>query len=106
MTIVEQLSKKYVHTRWVYIDGWTAAHLLLGILVTTIPVLANRVFDLLIIPQYSLFWRFMWFSVMWESFEWAAHHLWKIQYFKEPNIDIVYDLAANMAGFWIGTQII
>ena len=101
MTIPEQLSHKIYVSKWIYIDGWTAAHLLLGIVIASTS-LGNKLFDLFLIPQYSLFTRFMIFSVAFELFEIFANRIFKIRYFKEPNIDIFWDLAANIVGFYVG----
>src|SRR3990167_2866500 len=105
MTILQQLSKKYVHTKWVYIDGWTAAHVLLGILIAASPIGPKLLGWLGLYPKFSLFTAFIIMSLAWELFELVGNRVLKIQYFKEPGIDVFWDLAANIIGFYIGAAL-
>lgn len=105
VNIADQLSKKYVHTKWIYIDGWTAAHVLLGVVIAATPIGPKLLGLLGLYPAYSLFAAFIILSIVWELFELVANRVFRIQYFKEPTVDVFWDLAANMIGYYIGTTL-
>lgn len=105
VSIAKQLSKKFIHTRFVYIDGWTAAHVLLGIIISASPLGPKLLSTIGLYPKFSLFTAFMILSILWEVFEVIANRTLHVRYFKEPNIDIIWDLVANVIGFWIGNQL-
>lgn len=105
VSLADQLSKKYVHTKWVYLDGWTAAHLLLGIVIASTPIGSTLLGWLGLYPRFSLFLSFVILTVAWEIFELFGNRLLRVKYFKEANIDIFWDIIANLIGFWIGVQL-
>lgn len=103
--VSEFLSKKFFVSEYVWIDGWTAAHFLLGVIVATTPIGA-LLFDAFSIPKYSLIVRFLFFSLAFEAFEVIVGRLTKYRVFKEPGVDIVWDLVANITGFVVGLNLL
>lgn len=99
------LSKKFYVSEYVWIDGWTAAHFLLGIIIATTTI-GSSLFDFFKIPSGTLFFRFIIFTALFELFEIIVGKLTRYKVFKEPGIDILWDFLANIAGFFVGNQFI